>query len=794
MPETDMNRRPGKRSSFPVPALIIVVFAFLTTCWAAGTCIASNGSREVRAGSEQDFRPYAFTDKDGRPTGFGVELLKAVADSMGLPIRFTSGSWDNVWSGLVAGRIDVLPVVARTPGRERLVDFSVPHTETFDAFFVREGRSAYPSLSAAAGREIVVLRSDAAHHELVGRKFAGIVVPVESIPEGLRLIAEGRHDAMLCSKLVGVLELGQAGIEGVMPGPPIPEYKRVFSFAVRKGDAELLEKLNQGLRIVKATGEYERIYERWLAVENPWRKWLPYFKWVTYGLVVLAASVITLQWLVRKRTRELNRAMDMLRDLNATLEQRVAERTAELRESEERLRLALDAARMTAWEYDPASNKVTFSENAGKVLELPRKPANGDQAYDLIHPDDRERHRTPVVKAIATGGGYESVYRLAYGDPAIWVEEHGRAVVDAAGKTVRLVGVSQNVTDRKRAEEAVRESESKYRNLFENMAEEVHFWQLVRDGAGNIETWRLVDANPPTLKSWGRSSVEGIRGKTTDEIFGPGATDHYMPVVRKIMADGVPYSFEDYFPHLDRHFRFTSVPLGEYFITTGADITAMKKAQEALRTSLSEKEILLRELSHRTKNNMQVIGSLLSLQISSSADGKLASVLEDTQGRIRAMALVHEKLYRTGNFASLNVKDYLTDLVSAILQIHLADVGHVRMESDLDDISISIDAALTLGLIVNELVSNSLKHAFPGGKSGEIFLSLKRHGEKTELRFRDDGPGLPPDFDLSRLGSLGLKLVQNLAVRQLRGTMEIRRGNITEFVFRFDSLSHMTGV
>jgi PAS domain S-box-containing protein len=131
----------------------------------------------------------------------------------------------------------------------------------------------------------------------------------------------------------------------------------------------------------------------------------------------------------------------------------------------------------------------------------------------------------------------------------------------------------------------VKESEEKYRNLFSNMAEEVHFWKLERDQSGKIKTWRLVDANPPTLRTWGRQSVEEIRGKTADEILGPGSTRHYMPVVQKVMTEGVSYSYEDYFANLDKYFRFTTVPFGDYFITTGTDITGIKQAAQALKES-----------------------------------------------------------------------------------------------------------------------------------------------------------------------------------------------------------------
>ena len=157
------------------------------------------------------------------------------------------------------------------------------------------------------------------------------------------------------------------------------------------------------------------------------------------------------------------------------------------------------------------------------------------------------------------------------------------------------VALNQEIAERKQAEEALRESEGKYRNLFNNMTEEVHFWKLVRDEGENIKTWKLVDANPPTLITWGKR-LEEIKGKTTDEIFGSGASEHYMPVVQKIVTEGVPYSFEDYFPNLDRYFRFTSIPLGDYFITTGTDITDIKKAQKLAEQNQIQLEITNKEL------------------------------------------------------------------------------------------------------------------------------------------------------------------------------------------------------
>ncbi len=157
-------------------------------------------------------------------------------------------------------------------------------------------------------------------------------------------------------------------------------------------------------------------------------------------------------------------------------------------------------------------------------------------------------------------------------------------VTDRNGSITGILVQGVDVTDRQRAESALKESQERYRRLFISMTEQVHHWQLERDLSGEIRAWRLIDANPATLKAWGKT-LEEVQGKTADEILGPGATEHSMPVVQQIFASGDPHSLEDYFPHLDKYLSFTSVPMGESFITTGADITAIKKTALALRES-----------------------------------------------------------------------------------------------------------------------------------------------------------------------------------------------------------------
>ncbi len=217
------------------------------------------------------------------------------------------------------------------------------------------------------------------------------------------------------------------------------------------------------------------------------------------------------------------------------------------------------------------------------------------------------------------------------------------------------------------------------------------------------------------------------------------------------------------------------------------EVAQRKLAEEHIRASLIEKEALLQEVHHRVKNNLQIISSLLALQSSRSESEKTSSFLDDCQSRIRSMALIHEQLYRSEDLAKIDFSEYLASLTKALLRSNARLSDSISLNLQVDRIFLTVGTALPCGLIVNELVSNSLEHAFVDGTKGEIRVALRAIGPfKYELVVADNGVGLPPGTDYRRSNSLGLKLVTRLAEAQLRGRLDVRSDKGAEIRIVFE--------
>ncbi len=220
---------------------------------------------------------------------------------------------------------------------------------------------------------------------------------------------------------------------------------------------------------------------------------------------------------------------------------------------------------------------------------------------------------------------------------------------------------------------------------------------------------------------------------------------------------------------------------------THTDISEHKNMETQIRAQLAEKEVLLREVHHRVKNNFQVISSLLSLQSRYIADESLREVFREGETRIKSMSLVHEMLYRSNDLSMIDLGTYLQELVKSLKRTYKLSGQRAKIIIDVENIVLGIENVITLGLIINELLSNAMKHAFAGDRMGEIILSMHRTkmSYEYELVVSDNGIGLPEDMDIRETQSLGLRLIVNLTEVQLGGTFELDRENGTEFRIRF---------
>lgn len=215
------------------------------------------------------------------------------------------------------------------------------------------------------------------------------------------------------------------------------------------------------------------------------------------------------------------------------------------------------------------------------------------------------------------------------------------------------------------------------------------------------------------------------------------------------------------------------------------EVNERKKIETQIRESLVEKEVLLKEIHHRVKNNLQVVSSLLYLQARNIRDKKTHEMLKESQNRVRTMALIHEELYKSKDIIRIDFAEYIQSITSHLFHSYGVSSDKVNIAMEIDDIPLSIDKAIPCGLIVNEVVSNSFKYAFPNGKGGDIFIRLKENEDNfVQLIIGDNGVGLPKGFDFRKTKTLGLQLVHALT-KQLSGNIDLYSNGGTEFKIEF---------
>ncbi|KAF5086399.1 Histidine kinase [anaerobic digester metagenome] len=386
--------------------------------------------------------------------------------------------------------------------------------------------------------------------------------------------------------------------------------------------------------------------------------------------------------------------------------------------------------------------------------------------------------------------------KMVYGSLAIYSEEFDAFNSEEAVLLMELaedIGFAihnLNVESKQREmEESLRTSEEKYRTLFDNADDAII---IMKDN-------RFVDCNSKTLDMYGASRGE-IIGETPHTLFSPHHQDKKsrekaLKYINRAL-DGIPQVFEWELRKKDGALFYGEVKLnnlnlegGNYLMAVVRDITERKIAEDQIKLSLHEKEVLLREIHHRVKNNLQIISSLLNLQSRGIDNEEVREIFKESQTRVKAMAMVHEKLYQSNDLSKIQFKDYILSLVVNLIQTYLKDPSIIALKTDIDEIYVDINTAVPSGLIITEIISNSLKHAFPEEGAGEINIFLRREGSDLVLKISDNGKGFPGDFDFRNTGTLGLQLVNSL-VEQLEGKIELDNTNGVEFRIIFKELEY----
>jgi PAS domain S-box-containing protein len=443
----------------------------------------------------------------------------------------------------------------------------------------------------------------------------------------------------------------------------------------------------------------------------------------------------------------------------------------ELHKSELKFRSLVQNSTDVITIHDIEGRIAYASPSANRVLGYAPKDLIGKTPFEMILPEDLPVAVSSLGDVVrGANDGKPTEYRFRRRDGSVIVLESLGSNHLGNPAVGGLIINTRDITDRRKAEESLRQSERLFRDVFEHSP--VGILLLSLDG-------RILRTNARICQLVGYTDPE-LREKNVMDLTHPDDLDRSAKLLESLQDTG-----DSVLPIQKRYIAkdgsvvwvegvTTPVRDGngavQYIIAHIQDVGERLKAEDRMLASLKEKEVLLKEIHHRVKNNLQVISSMLSLQSETVRDPRMLSMFSESQDRIRSMALIHEVLYRSEDLAAVPFGEYSRTLLGRLMSAYGART--VRTEMRVQDFALGVDQAIPCGLILNELVTNALKHAFPDDRAGLVCLNVALEEGRCHLGVTDDGVGLPEGFDAAETNTLGMQLVVTLT-KQLEGRLEI---------------------
>lgn len=755
---TSLRMKPTRSSLLPFAADRSGVYRTLRwfAWWCALVCAATaDGAAgpKLRIGVESNSPPLSFLDAQGRPIGFTNELLRELGRLSGIEFEIVASSWLFVSTEFQAGRLDALANVTITAERREFMAFSLSHAYLHATVYTRPGAPTFTSTAQFPGKTMATLKGTVGHLHAVDHAGWGARIVRYDTPRAmLEAVRDGQCDFAMLMRRLQPEQPDELGLHrGFVDDIVFP-----FHIAVHPDDRLTLERLNEALATLRANGTFDRIYAKWIGPIEPHPIHFADLRpFIPSSIAALGGVAALFFWQQRVKRRLVRQA-------------------AALRESEEKYRVLVDHADEAI--YVVQDGRFRFlNRSALRLSGLTEAQILQCSNRDFARPEHRDEvaaRQQKIQDGLLTNDRREYPIRPPAGGER-WISVSGVRIV-WEGRPATL-NFATDITESRRAEQARQEAAERLEKIANRLPGFVFQARLHADGRSSLP--------------YASDGIEQIYRVTAAEVredssvlFGRIHPDDLAGAVASLQRSAreltpCRHEFRVKFPDgTVRWLADSAAPQREpdgsvLWHGFTSDVTERKKAEELVRESLREKEALLKEVHHRVKNNLQVIASLLRLESGRSAEATTRAVLKSMQGRIRAMALLHESLYRTENFARVDLAAYLRQVATQLFRAQNPDLGAVRLGLTLGPADVDIDQAIPCGLIVNELVTNALKHGFPEGRGGEVRVGLHTDAAgQVHLEVSDDGVGLPADFETKRALSLGLQLVSDLA-QQLRATL-----------------------